>query len=233
MQIYGIGERYQFVEHFRARRQFVIVGTFLVQQSDGFAITALCVVILLACPVQIAQFKQQHTFLYTVAHRFLVAFLVGGNGIESVAVGKINVSYGIVDLVKIVLVVVRGSHAAQPSYHLTRASAGHDFRLGDAGIELHLVRRALPDHTTVCLVGRFPVAQLRLKLSHEIPHARFLLLAAFVPYGFRQIGGSLFISVATHVKSGVGIVPVLHGTIVHRVTPHLHYHVLGVVEPVQ
>ncbi len=233
LQIDGIGERHQFVEHLRAFRQLLIVAAVFVQQSDGLAVTALRIVILLARPIEVSELEQQHTFLYTVAHRLLVAFLVGGNGVECVAVCQIDIAYGVVHLVEIVLVVVGSGHAAQLSYHLPRASAGHHLRLRYAGVELQFVWRTLAHHAAVSLVGHVTVSQFGLNLSHEIPHAGLLLLAALVLDGFRQIADSLLVSAAAHIKSGIGIVPVLHGTVVHRVTLHLRYHVFGIVEPVE
>ena len=84
LQVDGISVRHQLVEHFRAVRQFFIVLALLVQESDGFAIAALGVVVFLHLPVQVTQRQQKHTFLDSTAGCLLVAFLVGGNGLGRV-----------------------------------------------------------------------------------------------------------------------------------------------------
>ena len=76
----GFCKRHQFVEHFRAIRQLLIVVAILVEQTDGLAVTAAGVAEFLHRPVDVAQTKQQHTLLNACTRGLLVAFLVGGNG---------------------------------------------------------------------------------------------------------------------------------------------------------
>ena len=73
---------HQFVEHFRAVRQLLIVGTVLVQQSYGLAVAPLGVGKLVALPVDVAQGQQQHTLLDAVACGLFVALLVGLDGVD-------------------------------------------------------------------------------------------------------------------------------------------------------
>ena len=77
----GVSIGHQLVEDLRTESQFLVVGTFFVEQSDGLTITALGIVILLQLPIQITQCQQQHTFLDAVSHRLLITLFIGGNGL--------------------------------------------------------------------------------------------------------------------------------------------------------
>ena len=84
-----------------------------------------------------------------------------------------------------------------------------------------------------CLVGFLAVSQLALYLSHEKPLPGSLYAAPLVADHFPQIGDSLIVFSLTDIVVGIGVVPVLHGTVVHRVTAHVAYHVLGIIQPAQ
>ena len=99
LQIDGIGIRHQFIEHLRSLRQFLVVLAFLVEQSDGLSIAALGVVELLLLPVDVAQLEQQYALFDAVACSLFVAFLVVGDGTCCVALGKVDVSDGVVHLI--------------------------------------------------------------------------------------------------------------------------------------
>ena len=78
----------------------------MIEQSDGLAIATACIAELLHLPVQVAERKQQHTFLHAVPDRLLIAFLVGTDGLQCVFLEHVDVSDGVVHLVKVFLVVV-------------------------------------------------------------------------------------------------------------------------------
>ena len=64
LQMNGLGEWHQFVEHLGALVELSIVGSVVVEQSYCLTIRALCVGIAFALPVDVAQTEQQHSFLY-------------------------------------------------------------------------------------------------------------------------------------------------------------------------
>ena len=106
LQMDGIGIWHQFVEHLRTDRQFLVVGALSVQQTDGFAIAALGIVVFLFLPVETTQPEQQYALLDAIAGSLLIAFLVGGDGLGGVTLHQVDIADGIVHLVEIVLVVV-------------------------------------------------------------------------------------------------------------------------------
>ena len=70
-----------------------------------------------------------------------------------------------------------------------------------------------------------------LNLSHKEPFAGTLHLASLVLYGLAQIWYCLLIVGFANVVVGVGVVPVLNGTEVHRVATHIANHVLSIISP--
>ncbi len=227
----GIGVGHQFVEHLRPGRQLLIVGPFLVEQSDGLAVAALGIRIFLHRPVEVAQLEQQYAFFNARPCCLLVAFLVGRDGLHGVALGQVDVSDGIVHLVEIVLVVVVGGHALQPTDHLLRLTFREHFGHGDACIEVQLVGRSQSADVVVGLVSLAVVAESLIELSEQEPLAGFLLAAHLVFDHLAQVGDGLLVVACVDIVVGVGVVPLLAGTPVDAVALHVAYHVLGIVEP--
>ena len=150
---------------------------------------------------------------------------------KGVALGQIDVADGVIQLIEIVLVVVRRGHAPQTIDHALGVAGSHHLRLGDAGIELQFVGWVQAHHVAEGFVSVLAVAQLRMELSHQKPLAGFLLATGLMLDDLAQIGDGLFVAFAADVVVGIGIVPVLDGTIVHRVATLLRYHILCIVEP--
>ena len=231
LQVYGVGERHQLVEHLGAFGQLLVVGTLLVEQSDGLAVATLGVIVFLKIPIQVAQLEQQHTFLYPRAGCLLVAFLVGRNGSGGVALCQVDVADGIIHLVEIVLVVVVGGHAFQPADHLLRLSLRQHLGHGNAGVEVELVGRGKPSDVAVGLVSLALVAHGFLQLAHEEPLARLLLAAYLVLDALAQIGNGLGVVARMDVIVGIGEVPFLACAPVDAVALHVAHHILGIVKP--
>ena len=179
---------HQFVEHLRTVRQFLIVGTFLVEHADGRAVAPLGIGIALHVPVQSAELQQQHASFHAVAGGFLVALLIGADGLHGVLLQQVDVAHGVIDLVQVVLVVVVACHALQAAYHAAAVAGGHHLGLGNAGIELQLVGRVLAYHVLVGIEGLLRVAQRGLYLSHQEPFTGFLGLPLLVLDDFSQVG---------------------------------------------
>ena len=233
LQIDGVSVGHQFVEHLRAVRQFLVVRALFVQQSDGFAIAALRVVVFFLYPVEIAELQQQHAFFNAAARGFLVAFLVGANGAGRVFLHEVDVAHGVVDLVQVVLVVVVGSHAPQLPDHLGTVALGHHFRLCYAGVEVQLVGRVLCTHFSVGPVGLLFVAERGLYLSQQEVFACLLRLPLLVSDDFPEVGQGLLVLSVLDVIVGIGGIPVAHAVVVYGVAAHVANDVLGVVEPAQ
>ena len=123
LQVYGVGIWHQLVEHLRAMRQFLVVLTFLVQQSDGLAIASLCVVIALHLPIDVAQLKQEHALLDARPCGFGGTALVCADGFSRVVLRQIYVADGIIHLIQIFLVLVRSRHPLQSAHHFLPLSA--------------------------------------------------------------------------------------------------------------
>ena len=229
----GIGEGHQLVEHLRALRQLLVSLTLLVQQADGLAIASLRVIVTLHLPVKVAQLQQEHALLRAAAGGLLVARLVGGNGLGRVVLREVDIADGIVHLVEVVFVVVRGGHALQTADHLLVVRGGHHLGLGDAGVELHLVGRILGGHAAVCLVGLPCVAQRCLDLSHDKPLAGFLRLAVLTADDLPQQGHGALQLARAQVVVGHGLVPCRLCAVVDGVAVLVADDVLGIVYPVQ
>ena len=102
----GIGMRHQFIEHLRPAGELFVVIALLVEQSDGFAVTALCIGEFLSNPVDVAQVQKQHTFLYAASRGLGNAFLVGTDGLQGVFLSQVDIADGVIYLVQIFLVVI-------------------------------------------------------------------------------------------------------------------------------
>ena len=227
-----IGVRHQFVENFRPLRELFVVLPVLVEQSDGLAVTPLCVFEILPCPINVAEGEQQHTLLDTVPCRFGVAPLVSFDSLQGVLLRHVNVTHGIVHLIEIILVVLVARHALQLAHHLLPLSASHNLCHGNACIEFQFVGRVLPYHFPVSVVSLLGIAELFLQLSHDIPFPRPLLASSLMADYLAQIRHGFGIPSGFDIVVGVGVVPVLHRLPRQRVTLDFRNHVLRVVEPV-
>ena len=95
----GLRMGHELVEHLRTVRQFLVILAVAVQQSDGLAVAAVGIAEPFHLPVQVAERQQQHTLLHTVSHRLLVAFLVGTDGLQRVALVQVDIAEGVIHLV--------------------------------------------------------------------------------------------------------------------------------------
>ena len=231
LQMHSLRVWNQFVEHHRPFRQLLIVCTVLVQHTDCGSITALGIAEFFLQPIQITQLQQQDTLFNTVSRPFLVAFLVGSNRIGCIPLCQIDIAYGIIHLVKIVLVVVRSSHSLEAVDGLLRILFRHHLRHRNAGIELHFVRRMLSQHALVCLVSLFLVADKPLQLPHQEPFPCTLLTPHLVLDYLPEIRNCLVIFLRVYIVISKSVVPLLHGTPVHRVTLHVPNHILRIIHP--
>ena len=121
--MYGVGIWHQLVEHLRAMGQFLVVLTFLVQQSDGLSVTSLGIVILLHLPIDVAQLEQEHALLNARPCGFGSTALVCADGFSRIVLRQIYVADGIIYLVQIFLVLVRSRHSLQSAHHFLPLSA--------------------------------------------------------------------------------------------------------------
>ena len=83
------------------------------------------------------------------------------------------------------------------------------------------------------IIGGGTVAHQRLQLSHQEPLTRFLLTASLVLDDLSQITDALLILLTADVVVCQRIIPVFYCSIVHGVTPLLHYHIFCIIKPVQ
>ena len=231
LQVYGLGEGHQFVEHLRPVGELLVVLAVFVEHADGRPVAPLGIGVLLAVPVEIAETEQQHTLLYAAAGRLGIALLVGGDGVERVFLIEVDIADGVVYLVEVVLVLVTGGHPLEPPYHLVRLSARHHLGHGDTGIELKVVGRVLTDDVAVGTQRFGLVAEGCLQLSHEIPLAGPLLAAHLVLDDLAQIGHGLGIVAGVYIVVGEGEVPLFLGLPSDGVAAHVADDILGIVEP--
>ena len=97
----GLGEGHQFVEYLGAFVELFVVLAVLVEQSDGFAVTALGIAELLLGPIEVAQMKQEHTFLNTAAGSLFVTFFIGPYGSRRVFLHQVDIAHGIIHLIQV------------------------------------------------------------------------------------------------------------------------------------
>ena len=83
------------------------------------------------------------------------------------------------------------------------------------------------------IVGLLPAAQQGVYLAVQEPLAGLLLTTFLVSDDLPQIGQCLLVTLAADIVVGIGVVPVLHGTIVHRVATLFVDDVLRLIQPVQ
>ena len=152
---------------------------------------------------------------------------------QRVALGHIDISDGVIHLVKILSIVVVGSHTLQLAYHLLAVVLGQHLGLSDACIELEFVWRTAADNSAESLVCLLLIAHQIVYLTKQIQLACLLHLAFLVLDGLLQIWYRLGVFGCTNVVVGVGIVPILNGTKIHRVATHIANHVLSIVSPIK
>ena len=146
---------------------------------------------------------------------------------------QVDIAHGVVHLVEIVLVVVVAGHTLQLADHTLAVGACHHLCLGYPGIEFQFIGRVLSYGVLIGFVGFVVVAQSCLYLSHEEPFTCFLRLAPFVLDHLAQVGYGLLQLTVFHVIVGIGVVPVLDGSVVNGVAVHIADHILSIVEPAE
>ena len=227
----GLSVGHQFVEHFRPCRQLLVVGPFLVEQSDGLAVASLGIGISFHGPIEIAQLEQQYALLNTRAGGLFVAFLEGRQSFQRVALGQIDIADRIIHLVEIIFVVVVGRHALQSSDHFLRLSGRQHFGHRNACVEVELVGWSQSGDVAVSFVGLTVAADGLIELAEQEPFPRFLLAAHLVFDHLAQIGDGLLVVACVDIVVGIGVVPLFAGTPMDAVAFHVANHVFGIVEP--
>ena len=212
LQVYRFGVRRQFVENLCTLRQLFVVFAVFVQQTKGFVIATAGIAELFLCPIQVAKTQKQYSFLYSATCRFLVALLIGRNGVCCIFVGKIDIAHCIVDLVEILLVLVGSNHTFQAAYHLFGLSCCHYFGCCNACIKLQLVGWIGTNDVMKSVVSCVFVAKSSLNLSHKIPLACFLLASHFLFNDPAQVGNGFFEFARVYVIVGKGVIPFANST---------------------
>ena len=231
LQVDSFRVRHQFIKHLGAFGQLLVVFAVLVQQSDGLAVTTACIAEKFFLPIQVSQVQKQHTFFYATAGGLGISPFIGTDSLHSVPLCEIDVAYGIIYLVKILLVLVGSSHALQLADYLLAVVCSHYLAHGDTCIELQLVRRIESHHVLESSVSLSFVALSGKYLPQEIPLTRFLLAAHLMLDYFAQIGHGKVVPSRMYIIVGIGIIPLLTGTPVYRVALHVAYHVFGIIRP--
>ena len=169
LKFYGIGKWRELIKNLTALRKLLIVVAVLVEESDSLAIATSGITVFLLCPIKVAKMQKQHTLLNTRACSLLVAGLVCVDCLCGIFQGEVDITDGIIHLIKIFLVVLVGCHVLQAGYHLSSLSTvGKNLRHGYSGIELHLVRRMLAYHLLECLVCLVLMSESSLYLSKKV-----------------------------------------------------------------
>ena len=83
------------------------------------------------------------------------------------------------------------------------------------------------------IISLVTMTKLCLYLTHQEPLAGLLFTTLLMFDDLAQIGHGLLIALTTNVEIGIGVVPLINSTEVHRVTTLLDNEVLGIVEPVK
>ena len=167
-----------------------------------------------------------------MSHGQLISFLVGGYRLHGVTLRQIHISDGVIHLIQILFVIIVARHPSQFA-DLLLTALGHHLCLGDTGIKLHLVGWVVPDHMLIGLVSFLTVSQLGLYLSHQIPLPGALYATSFMTDHLPQIRHGFLVVTLGDIVVRIGVVPILHGSEIHRVTAHITDHVLRIVQPAQ
>ena len=176
--------------------------------------------------------QQQHTLFDSRTGSFLITLLISGNRLERVFLHQVDISDGIIYLVKIFSILLRRRHTTQFGDHLLAIATGHHLCHRDTGIKLQFIRRVHADHLSERLIGFFLLTYGSLQLSHQEPLSCFLFAAHLMTDDLPQIRYRFLILTQMDIIIGIGIIPLLHGSPVHGVTLHLGNHILSIVEPV-
>ena len=204
--------RRKFVENLCTLRQQFIVFAVFVQQTKGFVVATASIAELFLCPIQVAKTQKQHTFLYSAACGFLVALLIGCNGVCCIFVGKVDIAHCIIYLVEILLVLVGSNHTFQTAYHLFGLSCCHYFGCCNTCIKLQLVGWIGANDVLKSVVSCVFVAESSLNLSHKIPFACFLLASHLLFNYSAQVGNGFFEFARVNIIVGKGVIPFANST---------------------
>ena len=197
----------QFVEHIAALLEQFVVGIVLVDQRNGFGIAGLCVIILAPCKVDATQGQLADGLVHTVAGTLFGSEPVVLDGVERVAMGEVEVTDSVIDLIQVFLVAVIAGHTLQGFHLAGNVGTLIDGALLDAGVEFRAIGRTAA--TTGLLVGKICVvlvAHLFVKLSEQEIHPHlFIALEAFNGFGKIRDGQFWLLSLDVIIgKGGVG-----------------------------
>ena len=231
LQLNGIGIGHKRLEHLLSFRESTIVFPVFVQQSDGHIIASLGIAKAVSLPIQVTELQQQDTFLDAVACGPLVALLICADGTKRIPLRQIDVADGIVDLVKILLVIIRRSHAFQLGNHLLLFSSGHHFGHGHTGVERKRIIRVQFCHVLIGLIGLSVPTGFSKQLPQQKPLACLLLAPHLMTDDLLQIRNSLLIVARVYIIIRIRVVPFLLCAPIDRVAAHVADNVLGLVLP--
>ena len=189
LEVDGRGGGNQGIEHLGTSGDFFVVLEFLVNESDGFGEARLCLVEPALVPIDVTEAQQQYSGLQCALRGFGTSGFVGTDGRQRVALGHMDVSDGIVHLVKVVLVVVALCHPFQPLDHGFCVRCGSDgFGLQYACMEGHVVRRAIRNALSQSLVGFLLAVESHIGLGKEVIEACPACFPFFALDGAFQVG---------------------------------------------
>ena len=136
--------------------------------------------------------QPHNTFLHTVSRAFLHTVLIGVDGTERIALGKIDITHRVIHLVQIVEILAVTSHRLQPTNHLLALSLRHHFSLLNPRIEFQFVRRIALIHLLELLEGKLILTNLFIELTQQ--EVQTCLLHTFtLLHGKLDIRDSLFV----------------------------------------
>ena len=127
------------------------------------------------------------------APAFLGAFLPGIYAVQGVALVHIDIAYGIVYLVGILLVVLVAGHTLQFPDCLLSMSLACNLASQHLCVQAHNVWGIGADYPGQCLVGRIVVADLMAQLSQQVVKSRSGDMASLILYDLFQQGYSLLV----------------------------------------
>ena len=229
--MHRFGVRCKFVKNLCTLRQLFVVFAVFVQQTKGFVIATAGIAELFLCPIQVAKAQKQYSFLYSATCRFLVALLIGRNGVCCIFVGKIDIAHCIIYLVEILLVLVGSNHTFQAAYHLFGLSCCHYFGCCNACIKLQLVGWIGTNDVLKSVVSCVFVAKSSLNLSHKIPFACFLLASHLLFNYSAQVGNGFFEFARVYVIVGKGVIPFANSTPIYWIALHIADYIFCIVKP--
>ena len=222
----------ELVEHVAALLDFLVVGILLVDLRHGLAVAGLGQVILALGKVDTAQPELAYGLVDAVARALLGRRHIVFYGPGRVAAREIEVAYGIVYLVEILLVAVVAGHGLERLHLALDVLALEHGTLLDARIELGAVGRAhAAAGPLVGLVGQLILPRFLIELPQQEvePH----LLPAVLPVQrSAQVGNGLGIFLVLDVVVGKGQVGQRQQPlVVNLVDVHVGKHVVGLGGP--